>query len=221
MGPDKRHRLVALSILLGGVAAAIIWRDRISVDALTGWVAQLGWLAPLVFVLVYAVSAVFLLPGLLLTFAGGVLFGPLYGSVYNLTGATLGATLAFLTARYIAHDWVAEHTGKRAGRLIAGVEREGWRFVALTRLVPVLPFNLLNYALGLTNIRLTHYIITSFIFMIPSCAAYTYLAYAGREVAGGGEDVIKKVLLAIAVIASVAFGSRILMRIRQNRTNAQ
>ena len=173
MSPEKRRRLLALSILLGGVAAAIIWRDRISVDALTGWVAQLGWLAPLVFVLVYAVSAVFLMPGLLLTFAGGVLFGPVYGSVYNLTGATLGATLAFLTARYIAHDWVTEHTGKRAGQLIAGVEREGWRFVALTRLVPVLPFNLLNYALGLTNIRLSHYIVTSFIFMIPSCAAYT------------------------------------------------
>jgi uncharacterized membrane protein YdjX (TVP38/TMEM64 family) len=85
----------------------------------------------------------------------------------------------------------------------------------------VLPFNLLNYALGLTNIRLSHYIVTSFIFMIPSCAAYTYLAYAGREAAGGGEDVIKKVLLAIAVIASIAFGSRILMRIRQNRMNSQ
>ena len=81
MSPEKRRRLLALSILLGGVAAAIIWRDRISVDALTGWVAQLGWLAPLVFVLVYAVSAVFLMPGLLLTFAGGVLFGPVYGSV--------------------------------------------------------------------------------------------------------------------------------------------
>jgi len=163
------------------------------------------------------VSAVFFMPGLLFTLAGGALFGPLYGTLYNLTGATIGATLAFLTARYIAHEWVAQRAGNRLRQLVRGVEEEGWRFVAFTRLVPLFPFNLLNYALGLTNIRLSHYIITSFIFMAPSGAAYTYLGYAGREVAGGGENVIKKVLLALAVVATIAFASRLLMRLRRNR----
>jgi uncharacterized membrane protein YdjX (TVP38/TMEM64 family) len=218
---ENRRRLIMLSVLLAGVTAVIIWRDRISVDALAAGVAQLGWLAPLVFVLVYAVAAVFLMPGLLFTFTGGVLFGPLHGTIYNLIGATLGATLAFLTARYIAHDWVAERSGKRTTQLIAGVEREGWRFVALTRLVPVLPYNLLNYALGLTNIRLSHYVAATFIFMIPSGAAYTYLGYAGREVAAGGEGVIKTLLLALAVIATIAFGSRIYMRIRRDRMKTE
>ena len=221
MGPDNRRRLIMLSVLLAGIAAAIIWRERISIDALIDTVAGLGWLAPLVFMLVYAISAVFFMPGLVLTLAGGVLFGPFYGTLYNLTGATLGATLAFLTARYIAYDWVARRSGKRLGQLIGGVEREGWRFVAFTRLVPLFPFNLLNYALGLTNIRLSHYIITSFIFMAPSGAAYTYLGYAGREVAGGGEDVIKKVLLALAIVASVAFASRILLQMRRNKVDTQ
>lgn len=217
MGPEALRRSIVILLVFAGIAAAIIWRDQLSVDALVTWVQQLGWLAPLVFIAGYAVSAVFFMPGLLFTLAGGVLFGPLYGTFYNLTGATLGATLAFLTARYVAYEWVAQRTGNRLRQLVTGVEKEGWRFVAFTRLVPLFPFNLLNYALGLTNIRLSHYVITSFIFMAPSGAAYTYLGYAGREAAGGGEDVIKKVLLAIAVIATIAFVSRIWMRKRRNR----
>lgn len=221
MNPELQRRILVLSILLAGIAAVIVWRDHLSVDALIAWVGQLGWLAPLVFIACYAVSAVFFMPGLLFTLAGGVLFGPLYGTLYNLSGATIGATLAFLTARYLAYEWVAQRAGKRLRQLVTGVEKEGWRFVAFTRLVPLFPFNLLNYALGLTNIRLSHYVITSFIFMAPSGAAYTYLGYAGREVAGGGEDVIKKVLLAIAVIATIAFASRVLLRMRRNRIELQ
>lgn len=221
MNPELQRRILVLSILLAGIAAVIVWRDHLSVDALITWVGQLGWLAPLVFIACYAVSAVFFMPGLLFTLAGGVLFGPLYGTLYNLSGATIGATLAFLTARYLAYEWVAQRAGKRLRQLVTGVEKEGWRFVAFTRLVPLFPFNLLNYALGLTNIRLSHYVITSFIFMAPSGAAYTYLGYAGREVAGGGEDVIKKVLLAIAVIATIAFASRVLLRMRRNRIELQ
>ena len=217
MSPDSRRRAIVLSILLVGITAVIVWRDHLSVDALIEWVGQLGWIAPLVFIACYAVSAVFFMPGLLFTLAGGVLFGPAYGTLYNLVGATIGATLAFLTARYIAYDWVTKRMGNRLRQLIAGVEKEGWRFVALTRLVPIFPFNLLNYAFGLTNIRLSHYIITSFIFMAPSGAAYTYLGYAGREAAVGGEGVIKKILLAIAVIAIIAFASRLWLRRRRNR----
>lgn len=218
MSPEARRRIILLLIVTSGIVTALIFRDQLSVEQLTGWVRQLGWLAPLVFIACYAIATVFFLPGLLFTLAGGVLFGPLYGTLYNLVGATIGATLAFLTARYIAYDWVTQRTGNRLQQLVKGVEEEGWRFVAFVRLVPLIPFNLLNYALGLTRLRLSHYIITSFIFMAPGGAAYTYLGYAGREVAGGGEDFIKKALLALAVIATIAFASRILMRVRRNRT---
>ncbi len=213
----NKLRLLLLVLLGGGIAMAYYWHDRISIESLIAWVGQLGWVAPLVFIACYAIATVFFLPGLIFTLAGGVLFGPLFGTLYNLTGATIGATLAFITSRYIAHDWAAQRTGKRLRQLVEGVEEEGWRFVAFVRLVPLIPFNLLNYALGLTGIRLSHYIITSFIFMAPGGAAYTYLGYAGREVAGNGEDVIKKVLLAIAVVATIAFVSRIVLRLRRNR----
>ena len=218
MSPETVRRVILLLVVAAGIATAILFRDQISVESLTAWVSALGWYAPLVFIVFYAIATVFFMPGLLFTLAGGALFGPVYGTLYNLVGATLGATLAFLVARYIASDWVAQRTGKRLRQLVEGVEEEGWRFVAFVRLVPLFPFNLLNYALGLTQLRLSHYIITSFIFMAPGGAAYTYLGYAGREVASGGEDFIKKALLALAVIATIAFASRMLMKMRRNQT---
>jgi uncharacterized membrane protein YdjX (TVP38/TMEM64 family) len=212
------RRVLLLVLLLAGIGAAFYWRDNLSAEALTAWVGRLGLLAPLVFIACYAVATVFFLPGTLFTLAGGALFGPLYGTLYNLTGATLGATLAFLTARYLAQDRVAQHAGKRLRALVEGVEQEGWRFVAFVRLVPLIPFNLLNYALGLTRIRLSHYVVSSFIFMAPGGAAYTYLGYAGRELVGNGEDVVRKALLALAVVASLAFLSRIVLRLRGKRS---
>ncbi len=216
--PDTVRRILLLLVLATGIGTALVYREHISVVALEQWLGQLGWAAPLVFIAGYAIATVFFMPGLLFTLAGGALFGPVFGTLYNLTGATLGATLAFLAARYIASDWATRRAGKRLRQLVEGVESEGWRFVAFVRLVPLFPFNLLNYALGLTRIRLLTYVITSFVFMAPGGAAYTYLGYAGREVVAGGEDFIRKALLAIAIIATVAFGSRIIMRLRRNRT---
>jgi rhodanese-related sulfurtransferase len=135
--------------------------------------------------------------------------------VYNLTGATLGATLAFLIARYLASGWVMQKAGGRVQQLVNGVEAEGWRFVAFVRLVPLFPFNLLNYALGLTRLRLPTYVIATCIFMLPGAVAYTYLGYAGREAIAGGEGIIRKGLLALALLASVAFLPRLIGRLRR------
>ncbi len=211
------RRLLVLLLLMLGIAAALYWREQVSVEAVSGWVTRLGWLAPLAFIAAYAIATVFFLPGVLFTLAGGALFGPWLGTLCNLTGATLGAGLAFLTARYLARDWVAQRAGKRLRQLIDGVDAEGWRFVAFVRLVPLFPFNVLNYALGLTRIPLLQYLVTTFIFMAPAGAAYTYLGHAGREAASGGEDVIHKMLLALAIIACIAFLSRVLLRLRKNR----
>jgi uncharacterized membrane protein YdjX (TVP38/TMEM64 family) len=163
----------------------------------------------------YAVATVFFLPGSLLTLAGGALFGPLAGTFYNLTGATLGATLAFLVARYLASEWVARKAGSRMKQVIEGIEDEGWRFVAFTRLVPLFPFFLLNYALGLTRIRTTHYILATYVFMLPAAFAFTYVGYAGRELAQGGEGLIQKGLLALGLLAAIVFLPRFVKRLRQ------
>lgn len=226
-----------LRILLGlvlavGVAAAVMYREHLDSAALEQWVASAGAAGPLLFMLVYAVATVLFLPGSVITLAGGALFGPLWGTLYNLTGATLGAALAFLAARYLADggeqraagkgddrrragvDWIGRRAGGRLKQLVTGVEQEGWRFVAFVRLVPLFPFNLLNYALGLTRIRFAPYVITSYIAMLPGAVAYTYLGYAGREAVAGGEGLIQKGLLALALLAVAAFLPGLVRRLR-------
>lgn len=210
-------RILLLALLAAGIALAVIYRDRFDVAALEAWISEAGPVAPLLFMALYAVAAVLFLPGSVMTLAGGALFGPVLGTFYNLTGATLGALLAFLVARYLAADWVAQRTGGRLKQLIQGVETEGWRFVAFTRLVPLFPFNLLNYALGLTRIPLLHYLLATYICMLPGALAYTYLGYAGREAVAGGEGLIQKGLLALALLALVAFLPRLIAIIRKGR----
>lgn len=213
-------RVVLPRFMLGlTLMASILWvflnRGELDAGSVRMQLQSLGPEAPTAFIAVYALAAVLFLPGAIVGLAGGALFGPLWGSVWNLVGATLGATLAFLAARYVLADWVARRSGGRLKTLIEGVEAEGWRFVALMRLVPVFPFNLLNYALGLTRIRLSHYVLASLIAMIPGTVAYTWLGYAGREVATGSEAAVRNLLLTLGLLALVGFLPRLVGRFRQ------
>lgn len=212
---NRSARILLLALIAAGITAAILYRDHFDAQLLVRWVDDAGAAGPLIFILIYAVGTVVFLPGSVLTLAGGALFGPVFGTLYTLIGATIGATLAFLLARYLASDWVEQKTGGRLKRLKEGVEQEGWRFVAFVRLVPIFPYNLLNYALGLTRLRLSHYIIASFLFMLPGAFAYTYLGYAGREAIAGGEGLIQKGLLALALLAMAAFLPRMIKMWRQ------
>ena len=182
---------------------------------LENWVSRFGQAGPLVFIGLYAVATVLFLPGSIITLVGGALFGPLWGVLYNLTGATIGATAAFMISRYLVADWVEQKSGPRVRHLKTGVEAEGWRFVAFVRLVPLFPFNLLNYALGLTRIQVSHYVATTYIAMLPGAVAYTYLGYAGREFIAGGEGLIQKGLLALALLALAIFLPGLIRRLRQ------
>ncbi len=231
----KALRWLLFAFLATGIVATILYRDQLDAAALQQWVQRTGAAGPLLFMTIYVIGTLLFLPGSVLTLAGGALFGPVLGTFYNLTAATIGAVLAFLVARYLAHgwayaagqqdarsrltsDWLEQKTGGRLKRLKQGVETEGWRFVAFVRLVPLFPFNLLNYALGLTRIRLSHYLIATYICMLPGALAYTYLGYAGREAVAGGEGLIQKGLLALALLAMAVFLPRIIGKLRQGAT---
>jgi len=211
----KVGRIGLFLALLAAIAMAVAFRDQLDAAALEEWVKQAGTAGPIIFMLIYAIGTILFLPGSVLTLAGGALFGPVLGTFLNLTGATLGALCAFAIARYIAHDWVIKKTAGRVRALVQGVEAEGWRFVAFVRLVPLFPFNLLNYALGLTRIPMFQYLIATYIFMLPGAIAYTYLGYAGREAVGGGEGLVQKGMLALALLALVTFLPRFISRLRQ------
>ena len=211
---NKAARMLLLTLIVAGIGAAILYRDHFDAQLLAQWIESAGVAGPLLFILIYAAGTVVFLPGSVMTLAGGALFGPVLGTLYNLIGATIGATLAFLLARYLASDWVERKTDGRLKQLKQGVEQEGWRFVAFVRLVPLFPYNLLNYALGLTRLRLSHYIIASFVFMLPGALAYTYLGYAGREAITDGEGLVQKGLLALALLATAAFLPRLISKWR-------
>ena len=149
-------RVGLLLMLVSSIGWVLLHRDEFNAEALAAWVQGFGVAGPLVFMVAYLLATVLFLPGAVLTIAGGALFGTLWGTFYSLTGATLGASLAFLVARYVASDWVAQRTNARLQPLMQGIQSEGWRFVAFVRLVPIFPFNLLNYALGLTRIKFSH-----------------------------------------------------------------
>ena len=210
----KPARLLLALALPAGLALAFAYRAQFSQEALQQWLATAGWWAPALFVAVYAAGTVLFLPGSVLTLAAGALFGILPGALYSLAGATFGAVLAFLVARHLAGDRVARKAGGRLKQLVEGVEAEGWRFVAFVRLVPLFPFNVVNYALGLTRIPLAAYALASAVCMLPGALAYAWLGHAGRAALAGDADAVRNGLLALAVAAALMFLPRLVSRFK-------
>jgi uncharacterized membrane protein YdjX (TVP38/TMEM64 family) len=153
---------------------AMLLQDALK-DALT-WVDSLGTLAPLAFIAIYNIATVLLIPGSVLTLGSGILFGLGWGTVYVIVAATLGATIAFWIGRNFARGWVSRQLEKypkfeAIDRAVAG---QGFKIVALVRLSPLFPFNLLNYAFGITQVSLKDYVLGS-VGMIPGTILYVYL----------------------------------------------
>lgn len=216
MSRGALFRVVVLAAVLA--AAALGWwllEGRLDPAAVETAIGGLGWLAPVIFVGAFALATVLFLPGSIFGLAGGILFGPLWGTVWNLVGGTFGATAAFLLARFIAGGWIAAKTQGRFKKVLLGVEAEGWRFVALARLVPVIPFNVLNYALGLTRIPLSQYVFATLICMLPGTAAYAWLGYAGRAALQGNGDALRYGVLGLAALALVVFAPRLIRRLKR------
>ena len=144
-------------------------------NALT-WVESLGSIAPIAFIVLYNVATVLLIPGSLLTLGSGVLFGLVWGSVYVFFAATLGATLAFWLGRTVARDWVSNKISAypKFAAIDKAVSKEGFKIVFLTRLSPLFPFNILNYAFGITQVSLKDYVLGS-VGMIPGTILYVYI----------------------------------------------
>jgi len=216
-----RHWLLALVVLLIIAGASVcIWcyEQGITPQMLEAWIISLGIWAPVGFVLLYAVAAVAVIPGGIFDLIGGAVFGPYLGSVYNLIGGTLGAALAFLVARYVARDWLEARSGPRLQSVMRSVREEGWRFVAFVRLVPIFPYAIANYLLGLTRIPFHHYVPATVVFMAPSTIAYTWLGFASRQVMAGDTHQIRYVLIALALLGVLVFVPRFMFK-RIKRAN--
>jgi uncharacterized membrane protein YdjX (TVP38/TMEM64 family) len=160
-----------------------------------GWVAQMGIIGIFIFIGVYAIGTVLLAPGAILTIGAGFAFGLWKGFLAVSAGATLGASLAFLVARFIARDNVeAIAKGNEKFRNIdTAIGKQGAKLVFLLRLSPVIPFNLSNYLYGLTGVKFWPYVLASWIGMMPGTFLYVYIGTAGKAAvsAAAGSEAIK------------------------------
>ena len=205
-------RLVRVGGVIAALGVFLFLGRRLGsyVPVFATWVNELGPWGPLAFIAGYAVSVVLLVPAVLLTLAGGAVFGLMLGTVYVFVAAVVGSIAAFLIARYVARDMVEKRLGAnlRVAAIDRAVAAQGLRIVFLLRLSPVFPFVLLNYALGLTRVRLSDYALASF-GMIPGTILYVYYGKLAGDVAAlaGGAPVARGpgywLVLGLGLLASV------------------
>lgn len=204
---------VVLGIMLAAalVAAARFFHVQDLLSAALEWIRGLGTMGPVIFVVTYILASVFFLPGSVLTLGAGAIFGVVKGSIIVSIAATLGAASAFLVGRYLARGWVEKKIegNEKFKAVDETVAREGWKIVGLTRLSPIFPFNLLNYAYGITKVSLRDYFLASWIGMLPGTIMYVYIGSLAGDLAtlgtgNGSATTAQWVLRVVGLLATVA-----------------
>lgn len=195
--------VVALVVTARAVDAPALLRQ-----ALEG-IARLGAWGPVLFALLYIAATVLFLPGSILTIGAGVVFGLARGLPIVSISATLGATAAFLVGRYVARGWIARKIAGHQNFAVIdeAVARDGWKIVGLLRLSPVVPFNVLNYAFGITRVSLRDYVLASWIGMLPGTVTYVYVGSVAGDLAltgaRTGRSPLEWALYALGLVATI------------------
>jgi uncharacterized membrane protein YdjX (TVP38/TMEM64 family) len=176
-----RWGLVLVAVLVA-VAAWRLIEVRVWINAVLDWIEELGMWGPVFYILLYMIFTVCFVPGSAMTIGAGAAFGVVLGTILGSLAATLGAASAFLVSRYCARGWIERRIrGQPMYTAIdRAVARDGRKIVLLTRLSPVFPFTLLNYAFGLTHVSLRDYVLASWVGMLPGTAMYAYFGSLAR-----------------------------------------
>jgi uncharacterized membrane protein YdjX (TVP38/TMEM64 family) len=216
-----RLRLLVVASLAAVAIIALVWSpqvNRLSVQLLQS-IRSAGIWGPLLFIALYVLACILFLPASLLTIGAGFIFGPVVGIPAVSIGSTLGAGAAFLLSRSLVRDWVSRAVAQRPEfqTLDKAVAKEGFKVVLLTRLSPVLPFNLLNFALGLTTVSFRGYLVASWIGMLPGAVLYIYIGSTIKSFAdlSSGQTAAKPgyTLFLVAGLAATLFAVILLARI--------
>lgn len=205
-------RKTAFWTVVAALALALLWKLqlRAPLEGLLLRVKDLGPWGPLAYIGLYVAACVLLLPGMVIGFGGGMLFGARLGFVYASIGSALGAAAAFLVGRHLVRglveDWVAHHRLYRVFR--RAVEEGGWRIVGLSRLSPLMPFSLLNYVFGLCRVSLRGFFFATWIGIMPETALQVYLGALVREgLHGSKRTPAEWALLVLGLLATLALAA--------------
>jgi uncharacterized membrane protein YdjX (TVP38/TMEM64 family) len=210
---------VAKALVVVAAVAAFVMLVRLLpvagwLEQFKGWVQGQGAIGYVLYALVYMICCVFLVPGIALTLGAGAIFGFAAGSLVVLVGATLGATAAFLLARTVLRHrverWTANNVKFRA--LDRAITNEGTKILWLVRLSGFPPFTWVNYAFGLTGLRVLPYVLITAIGIIPGSLAFTYAGAAGADALTGSGNRIALIVTAVGAIVVSAFIARIATR---------
>ncbi|WNZ54625.1 TVP38/TMEM64 family protein [Microbulbifer sp. SSSA005] len=182
--------LAVCTIAVAGVLSLLVYFDLDDqIIELMQWLNEQGWQTSLLFILIVAAAIVFLLPGVIFTMGAGFVFGVIKGTLLVIAGTVLGATLAFLIARYLLGEkpsrWVMSHI--KPATVGEVIRREGWQMIMLTRLVPLFPFKLSNYFFGLTPVRLRDFVIGNFLGIIPLTLHNVYIGSIAADLTSLGK----------------------------------
>lgn len=208
---SPRVRFGLLLVVLAGGAAIAILVGGPTRGGIERTVRSAGVAGPLVYIGLYVGLTVLLVPGTLLTAAGGVLFGVALGTVLTVVSATLGALVAFAIGRRLGREQVEQIAGRRLGRLDDWISRHGFLAVLYVRLIPLFPFNALNYVAGVTAVRPRSYLLGTVVGIIPGTFAYTAL--------GGSFDhpTSPAFLVAVGLIIVLGVGAPLTQRLARRR----
>lgn len=203
--PWQKLVLLAILVVSGLAASSYLFGQDVRdpkklVSKLQQIVGDLGALAPAAFIAIQSVGPFLFLPAIPMAIAAGALFGPVWGAVWSLIGNVIGAVLSFLAGRALGQEFVEKRAKGKVLTVKSMIDREGWRFVAFIRLVPILPFGVINMILGTTSISLRAYTLTTLACMAPGSAVFAYVGHTGRKAAEGAEDTARSIGIAVGLL---------------------
>ncbi|MBI5181629.1 MAG: TVP38/TMEM64 family protein [Nitrospirae bacterium] len=174
----KNLKFTILILLIISTIVLLKFTDlgtKLTPDSIRAFILSFGALAPIVYIAIYSIAPVFMIPGTFISFIAGVAFGGFYGTIYTVIGATFGASAAFLTSRHLGRDFIEGLLKGRLKIFDEGAERHGFKAVLFVRLIPLFPFNMVNYGAGLSKIKFKDFFLATFVGIIPGTFAYVNL----------------------------------------------
>lgn len=224
---NKKRKFITLVFVL--ILTALLFKltplaGFVSKDNILSFLESIKqeWWGPVIFILIYSAGCALALPGSLLTLTGGAVFGTLLGTVYNVLAANLGASLAFFAARYLGRDFIQGflQSGKLAD-FDRQIKEAGFKTIFRLRLIPVIPFNGLNFGAGLSSVKYQDYFFGSLLGMLPGTFIYTYFADALLQgVTGANQKALINLLAASALLIFISFFPAIYKKIKGAKNGA-